>query len=323
MNSVTPEQISLWSKLGPRAVYGQTVQNLIESNCSVIALSADLGSSSGLDRLRRSNPDKLINVGIAEQCLVGFSAGLAKEGLVPFASTFAPFATMRAAEQIRMNLGYMNLNVKLVGIGSGLSMGFLGNSHYGLEDIAIMRTVPGMTILSPADCFEVVKCVEHAAQLIGPTYIRLTGLPNNPIVYDSDYDFKIGKAIRFGDGEDIAIIATGSMVWHALETSKLLQNFNVNSSIFNFHTLKPLDLDTLDKVVSSFKRIVTVEEHSEIGGLGSTITQYFANKKLKPEILVLGLPDDFGPTGNYEYLLSFHELNSISIARKVQHFFQF
>lgn len=317
MNKITSEQIALWSKIGPRAAYGLAVQQLVERNDLVIALSADLGNSSGLDRLRKSHPDRFINVGIAEQSLIGFSAGLANEGLIPFASTFAPFATMRAAEQIRMNLGYMEMNVKVVGLGSGLSMGFLGNSHYGLEDLAIMRTIPGMTILSPADCTEVVKCVEYASQLYGPTYLRLTGVPDNPIVYSEDYEFEIGRAISMCEGNDMAIIATGSMVSHALNASKIMSNFGMSVKVYNFHTIKPLDEATLSEIGKKFRFIATVEEHSVIGGLGTSVAQFYSTQPDHPNLSIFGLPDNFGPTGNYQFLLNYHELQAEQLAVRI------
>ena len=317
MNKISSEQIALWSKIGPRAVYGIAMQQLVQESDLVIALSADLGNSSGLDRLRRSHPERFINVGIAEQSLIGFSAGLANEGYIPFASTFAPFATMRAAEQIRMNLGYMEMNVKVVGLGSGLAMGFLGNSHYGLEDIAIMRTIPGMTILSPADCTEVVKCVQYASEIHGPTYLRLTGVPDNPIVYTEDYEFEIGRAISLSEGDDLAIIATGSMVSHALSASKILRNSGISAEVYNFHTIKPLDEVVLLEIGKKFPFVATVEEHSIVGGLGTSIAQFYSNQTVRPNIAIIGLPDNFGPTGNYQFLLNYHGLEAEQLAVEI------
>ena len=161
---VNKRSIKMWSRLGPRATYGLAMLDLIEKDERIYALSGDLGGSSGLQRLMETHPDHYLNTGIAEQNLLGVSAGLAKEGLIPFASSFAPFITHRCADQIRMNMGYMHLNIKTVGLGSGISMGILGNSHYGAEDLAFMKSVPGMTILSPCDCAELVKCVEAAAE---------------------------------------------------------------------------------------------------------------------------------------------------------------
>jgi transketolase len=322
MIKISTEQIALWSKLGPRAVYGLAMHELVQQNDLVIALSADLGSSSGLDRLRKSRPDRFINVGIAEQTLIGFSAGLANEGYIPFASTFAPFATMRAAEQIRMNLGYMEMNVKIVGIGSGLAMGFLGNSHYGLEDLAIMRTVPGMTIISPADCTEVFKCIQYASELSGPTYIRLTGSPSNPIVYHDDYEFEIGRAIPVREGKDLAIIATGSMVSRSINASEILNDLGVSVKVYNFHTIKPMDESTLSEIAEKFTHVVTVEEHSVIGGLGTAVAQYFSSRSRPPKLEIIGLPDDFGPTGSYEFLLQHHGLNAENLAKKIMEGYQ-
>ena len=318
MTRILAEQIALWSKLGPRAVYGLAMQELINQNDLVIALSADLGGSSGLDRLRKSRPDRFINVGIAEQTLIGFSAGLANEGFIPFASTFAPFATMRAAEQIRMNLGYMEMNVKVVGIGSGLAMGFLGNSHFGLEDLAIMRTIPGITIISPADCTEVFKSIQHASELPGPTYIRLTGIPSNPIVYSEDYDFEVGQAVPMREGKDLAIIATGSMVANSIKTSETLDKLGISAKVYNFHTIKPIDEITLSEIAEKFTYVATVEEHSVIGGLGTAVAQYFSTKFKPPTVEIIGLPDTFGPTGSYEFLLQYHGLNVERLAKRIE-----
>ena len=208
-------------ELGSRAVFGQAILSLAESKKNLMALSADLGSSSGLSRFKNAYPDNFLNVGISEQNMIGVAAGLAKEGFVVFASSFAPFISMRASEQIRMNLGYMNLNVKAVAIGSGVSMSFLGNSHYGIEDASIMRSIPNLTVVSPADCGEIVKTVFAAAEYEGPMYIRLTGGVNNPVVYEKEYDFEIGKAITLREGFEITIFANGTMVYESLEAAKV------------------------------------------------------------------------------------------------------
>lgn len=315
-------ELSTWAKLGPRAVYGQTILALAHEIPTLIALSADLGNSSGLDRFKSTFPDRFVNVGIAEQNLVGVASGMAKEGLIPFASSFAPFITMRACEQIRMNLGYMNLNVKLVAIGSGLSMGFLGNSHYGLEDLAVIRAIPNITILSPADSTEVVKCVKAAAELVGPVFIRLTGAPGDARVYQSNYKFEIGKAIELKAGADIAIVATGSMVSVALSASEILDSRGIAAKVINFHTIKPLDKIVLQELAENYKKIVVVEEHSKIGGLGSALAENYMSYFKRPQILHLCLDDDFGPTADYKYLLEFHSLTAETIAPKIFDFIQ-
>lgn len=318
MLPLTTANARQWCRFGSRAVFGQAILALAEHTPDLIVLSADLGNSSGLDRFRNAYPDRFINVGIAEQNLIGVASGLAKEGFTVFATSFAPFISMRAAEQVRMNLGYMHLNVKAVGIGSGLAMGFLGNSHYGLEDVAVMRSIPGITIVSPADCGEIVKTVFAAAKFEGPMYIRLTGGPNNPIVYQNDYNFEIGKAIRLREGADVCFIACGTMVYQSLEAAKLLEARGISAGVLNMHTIKPLDTDALRATMASTKLIVTVEEHSVIGGLGSAVAEFKAGLRNAPPQLILGLPDYFGKTAEHQYLLEKYGLVVASLADRIE-----
>ena len=285
-------------------------------------VTGDLGDSSGLARFKNAFPDRFINVGIAEQNMIGVAAGLAKEGYNVFATSFGPFITLRSGEQVRMNLGYMELNVKAVAIGSGLSMAFLGNSHYGLEDAAVMRSIPNLTVVSPADCAEIVKVVHAAAEFNGPMYIRLTGAVGNPPVYTEEYDFEIGKSITLRKGSDITIFATGSMVYESLEAAKILDNSGISATVVNTHTLKPFDYSEIDKAISSSKIIVTVEEHSIIGGLGSIVAEYKAKFTNSPAQLILGLPDKFGKTAEYRFLLEKYRLVGDKIAIDIQKFLQ-
>ena len=285
-------------------------------------VTGDLGDSSGLARFKNTFPDRFINVGIAEQNMIGVAAGLAKEGYNVFATSFGPFITLRSGEQVRMNLGYMELNVKAVAIGSGLSMAFLGNSHYGLEDAAVMRSIPNLTVVSPADCAEIVKVVHAAAEFDGPMYIRLTGAVGNPPVYTEEYDFEIGKSITLRTGSDITIFATGSMVYESLEAAKILDNSGISSTVVNTHTLKPFDYRAIDIAISSSKIIVTVEEHSIIGGLGSIVAEYKAKFTNSPAQLILGLPDKFGKTAEYRFLLEKYRLVGNKIAIDIQEFLQ-
>lgn len=318
MMEINAANAKMWSRLGSRAVYGQAILALADHCENLIVMSADLGNSSGLDRFKSAHPDKFLNVGIAEQNLIGVAAGVAKEGFVVFASSFAPFISMRACEQVRMDLAYMNLNVKAVAIGSGLSMGFLGNSHFGLEDAAVMRAIPGMTIVSPADCSEIVKTVFAAASFEGPMYIRLTGGPGNPVVYSEDYDFKIGRADRLRDGDDVTLIACGTMVHESLRAAELLSEDGLSVGVINMHTIKPLDETSLRQAFEGSKLIVTIEEHSVIGGLGSAVAEYKASFRNSPPQILLGLPDAFGKTGEYAYMLEKYGLTSGSIAESVR-----
>ena len=317
MLEITTKNARQWSRMGSRAVFGQAILSLAESKKNLMVLSADLGSSSGLSRFKNAYPDNFLNVGISEQNMIGVAAGLAKEGFVVFASSFAPFISMRASEQIRMNLGYMNLNVKAVAIGSGVSMSFLGNSHYGIEDASIMRSIPNLTVVSPADCGEIVKIVFASAEYEGPMYIRLTGGVNNQAVYKKEYDFEIGKAITLREGSEITIFANGTMVYESLEAAKLLELEGISSTVVNMHTIKPLDTSVIEKVIKSSKLIVSIEEHSVIGGLGSAIAEYKTVFRNAPPQLIMGLPDHFGKVGDHRYLLEKYGLTAKQIAKRI------
>jgi transketolase len=306
-----------WSRLGSRGVFGQAVLAVAEHHPEMMVISADLGNSSGLDRFKKTYPDQFLNVGIAEQNMIGVAAGLAKEGFNVFATSLAPFITMRAAEQVRMNLGYMNMNVKAVAIGSGVSMAFLGNSHFGIEDAAVMRSIPNITVVCPADCAEIFKTVQAAVKFEGPMYIRLTGAVGNPPVYSEDYVFEIGKAVVLREPSDVTLIATGSMVYESLEAAKLLEEKGIKAGVINMHTIKPLDASAIELALKHSKLIVTVEEHSVIGGLGSAVAEYKAAKRDAPPQLILGLPDAFDVTGEYRYLLERHGLVASKISQSV------
>ena len=315
---ITGKENKQWSRLGSRATYGQAILMLAEKLENLMVLSADLGNSSGLDRFKATYPDKFLNIGIAEQNMIGVAAGLAKEGSVVFASSFAPFITMRAAEQVRMNMGYMDLNIKTVAIGSGVSMSFLGNSHFGLEDAAIMRSIPNMTVVSPADCAEIVKTVFAAADYPHPMYIRLTGAVGFPVVYEDDYDFQIGKAVEIKSGTDVSIVATGSMVYESLEAAKILQDEGISVSVLNMHTIKPLDTKALDILIEKGKTIFTIEEHSITGGLGSAVAEYVSSIPNSPIVHRIGLPDEFVITAEYRYILEKYGLVGSQIANTIK-----
>ena len=306
-----------WSRMGPRAMFGQFMLEIAKTNNKLIVLSADLGRSSGLDRFKNQFPEKYLSVGISEQNLIGVAAGLAKEGYKVFVTSFAPFLSMRASEQVRMNLGYMNLPVNMVALGSGISMGYLGNSHFGLEDIAIMRAIPNINISSPADCGELGKILyDYAFNNLGPSYIRLTGIPNSALIYNKDYNYEFKKFITLKKGKDLLILSTGSMVSQSLKASKILDKENINCEIINIHTLKPIN-EKIINLLKKFRKIITIEEHSVIGGLGSIIAEKIAQHSIKCRLLTIGLPDLFGPTGTYDYLIDYHGLSGEKIAKKI------
>lgn len=322
MMDITPTQARMWSRLGTRAMFGQAILALAEHDPQLMVLSADLGNSSGLDRFKTTYPDRFLNVGIAEQNMVGVASGLAKEGFTVFATSFAPFIAMRAAEQVRMNMGYMELNVTTVAIGSGLAMGFLGNSHYGLEDAAVMRAIPNLTVVCPADCAEIAQTVFAAARHPGPVYIRLTGSVNTPVVYTNNYAFELGKAHALRQGQDVTIVATGSMVAASMEAATQLEQAGLSVGVLNMHTLKPLDVQALQTAMSQCRLLVTVEEHSVIGGLGSAVAEYKTGLRNAPPQLLIGLPDHFGHTGDYQHLLNAYGLTAPQLAERILHRYQ-
>ena len=314
---INSRSVRSWVRMGPRAVYGLTMMEIIEKYPDVYVLSGDLARSSGLGRVMETYPDRFMNAGIAEQNLIGVSAGLAKEGLIPFASSFAPFITHRCADQVRMNMGYMHLNIKTVGLASGISMSGHGNSHYGADDLSFMQTIPGMTILSPCDCAELVKCLYAAVEHEGPVYIRLTGEPGIPIVYDSDFDYEIGKARTLREGEDVLIIATGTMVANSLKAADILAEKGIEAKVVDMHTIKPLDTSVIDNMSKLCKLIVTAEEHGVLGGMGSMVCQYAATVGGLPRVLCIGLPEEYLKPGKYGYMMDKYGLTAEKIAEKI------
>lgn len=306
------------SRMGPRPTYGQAISYFGSTNQNLMALSADLGRSSGLDRFSKEYPNQYINTGIAEQNMIGIAAGLARTGFDVFASTFAPFASMRASEQVRMNMGYMEEPVKLVALGSGLAMGFLGNSHYGLEDLAIMRAIPNIVIISPADCAEIYKTIEACINYSKPVYIRLTGGLNAPVVYENDYEFEIGKAVWVRNSGNICIVTSGTTVGQSLAAAKLLEEQALDVSVLNMHTIKPLDQKALSQAAQKYDHIFVVEEHSKVGGLGDAVVRHFNDHQtFGAKIHCHGINNTFVPTGDYSYLLHTNRLDGTGIAKFV------
>lgn len=320
MNNITRKDVNQWARMGPRPMFGQFMLQIGEINEDLIVMSADLGRSSGLVRFKNQFPEKYISVGISEQNMIGVASGLAKEGYKVFVTSFAPFLSMRASEQIRMNLGYMELGVNLVALGSGLSMGFLGNSHYGLEDIAVMRSIPNLTIYSPADCVELYGILQDInANDRGPTYVRLTGAPGMPNVHDENYNFKSGQINQLSEGEDVLIVATGSMVAPCKHAISELSGRGIEASLVNLHTIKPLP-PRLIELIESYDKLVFVEEHSCIGGMCSAVVEQMAISGISKKVLAINLPDRFGPTGTYNYLLDYYGLTTDKIVHKVEAF---
>ena len=305
--NINEKNIKIWSTIGARATLGIAALELAKEIDNLMVLTCDVSTSAGLDRFRKTFPEKYLDLGIAEQNMIGVAAGLASENFNVITTTFAPFQTMRCCEQIKVNLGYMGQRICMVGIASGLTLGTLGYTHCCIEDIGILRSIPGMIIISPADSLETVKALEAAVKSKNPSYLRLTGSSNNPIVYNEDYEFEIGKSITLKQGKDITIFCSGTMVHQSLEAAKILESKKVSSKVVNMHTIKPIDKMAIEEACNS-SLIVSVEEHNVIGGLGSAISEYKSSLKQAPKQLFLGIKDTYSKGGNYKFLQEKHRL---------------
>ena len=318
MTSFTRANLRTWSMLGSAGTFGLAAIGLPDINPETLILTADLRNFSGLDRFAAAYPDRLVNVGIAEQNLVGMAAGLCNEGFSTFATTYATFAAARCADPVRVNMGYMGLGIKLVGMGAGFSVGVLGPTHISVEDIAFMRAIPNITVISPADCGETVKAVQALALHQGPAYLRLGGGVPHQIVYEEDYEFTIGKAIRLRRGDEVTIVATGPVVYESLVAAKILESEGIRVGVVNMHTIKPLDTEALLEVYASARLVVTVEEHSTIGGLGGAVAEHKSQFASVPPQLIIGVRDYFPHAGDYRHLLAMTGLTAPQIAATIR-----
>ncbi len=314
--NINEKNIKIWSTIGPRATFGIAALSFANEIENLMVLTCDVSTSAGLDRYRKTYPEKYIDLGIAEQNMIGVAAGLASEGFNVITTTFAPFQTMRCCEQIKVNLGYMKQKVCMVGIASGLVLGSLGYTHCSIEEIGALRSIPGITIVSPADSLETVKALQSAISFDKPIYIRLTGGSNNPIVYKNDYEFSIGKSITLKEGKDATIFCCGAIITECLRAADLLEKKNISTSVVNMHTIKPLDKLAVEKSLNN-KIIVTVEEHNIIGGLGSAVSECISTYSHSPKQLSLGVKDTYGKCGDYKYMLKKHGLEAEKIVNDI------
>ena len=312
----TKRDIRTFSMLGQQGSVGLALSNLKKDDDNLLVMSADLCGTSGLSRFQHAHPDSFINVGIAEQNMVGMASGLAACGYKVFASSFSNFIAMRAVEFARSDVAYMNLDVKLIGIGAGFAMGQFGNTHYGLEDVAMMSAIPGMTVIEPADGLEAAKAVGALIDFSGPAYLRLTGGTNLPSIYTEDYEFRIGKSYTLRDGTEAAIVGAGSIIGEALAAAEQLESEGISVSVVNMPTLRPIDTDILDSLLDRFDKIYVVEEHG-FRGLYAEIAVYAASVSRCCRIVPIGSMDCFTPAGTREYMLADRKLNAASIAEKI------
>jgi transketolase len=316
---VSKKMIRKWSMLGMRGTFfGEAMPELAKDNNNFRVLTADLSLLSGLTRFEREYPGRFLNVGIAEQNMIGIAAGLAMSGECVFATTYASFIAVRSLEHVRQHLSHMQCNIKLVGTSAGTVAAKSGISHWATEDIAFIRALPNIMLFSAADAMEAYKIAEYAVKSDRPMYIRISGGTNSPVVYKEDYDFVPGEMVQLKKGSGIAIIATGLMVNESLKAAEILEEEGIKSSVYNMHTIKPLDHKTLDEIFADYDLIVTVEEHNIIGGIGSAVAEYKATKLSAPPQIFIGFNDCFTEAGAQRYVWEQAGITDRQIAERIK-----
>ncbi|ENZ33572.1 MULTISPECIES: transketolase family protein [Clostridium] len=299
-----------------RESYGEALIQIGYENKNIVVLDADLSKSTKTNGFKKEFPDRFFNAGIAEQNLMGMAAGMSNIGLVPFASTFAVFATGRAFEIIRNSICYPKANVKIAATHAGITVGEDGGSHQSIEDIALMCSLPNMTVIVPADHREAMEATKAAAMMEGPVYLRF-GRCNTEDIFDDSYKFEIGKGTEIKKGDDAAIIATGMMVQKAIEAAKYLESEGIHVRVINISTIKPIDKEIIIKAAKETKGIVTAEEHSIIGGLGSMVSSVVCDK-YPCKVKMIGIEDKFGESGTPDELMEKFKLTSDAISESIK-----
>ena len=303
-------------KIATREAYGKALAEFGAVYENLVVLDADLAAATKTGVFKKAFPDRFFDCGIAENNMIGAATGMSLMGKIPFASTFAMFAAGRSFEQIRNSIGYPHNNVKIGATHAGITVGEDGATHQCCEDIALMRTIPGMVIINPADAVEARLAVKAAIEYVGPVYLRF-GRMAVETLFDDSYEFQIGKGVKMADGTDVAIVATGLEVEQALAARELLSAEGISASVINIHTIKPLDEELIVAEAEKCGCIVTCEEHSIIGGLGAAVCECLAEKKPTP-VLRVGINDEFGRSGPAKELLSYYKLDAASIAEKAK-----
>ncbi len=304
----------------PRKTFGEALAEAGERNPNVVALSADSSSGSGLSPFHKLFPERHFEFGIMEQGVTGFAAGLATTGKIPVFAAIAPFVTARNFEMFRNDLGYMNQNVKIVGRCAGLTYDQLGATHHSVDDIAIIRTIPGVTVINPGDPVTIKKAVHAMIDHVGPCYMKI-GAPPMPVLYPADVDFKLGKGIVMSEGSDVTIIGTGTVLSKAAGAARLLQEKGISVRLIDMHTIKPLDTELVLAAARETRGIVTVEEHYIAGGLGSAVAEV-CSREYPVRIKMIGLEDHFAGNGPYEQLIGQHGLQAEQIFETVMKFLE-
>ncbi len=305
------------NKIATREAYGRALAELANVNENIVVLDADLSKSTKTADFKAVCEERFFNMGIAEGNMMGVAAGLSTCGKIPYVSTFAMFAAGRAFEQIRNSICYPKLNVKICATHAGLTVGEDGASHQAIEDLSLMRSIPNMTVICPADAVETAAAIKAISEYDGPCYVRLGRAAVNIINDESTYEFKIGKGVALSEGNDVTIVATGIMVDVALEAKEELKKDGINARVINIHTLKPIDKEILIKAAKETGAIVTVEEHNVIGGLGSAVSEVLSEEIPVP-VLKVGVQDTFGESGLPDQLLKAYGLTTNNVIEKVK-----
>ena len=305
------------NKQATREAYGKTLAKLAKSNLNIVVLDADLSKSTKTADFKEVAPERFFNMGIAESNMMGVAAGLSTCGKIPFVSTFAMFAAGRAYEQIRNSICYPNLNVKVCATHAGLTVGEDGATHQAIEDLSLMRSIPNMVVINPSDGIETEAAIKAISEYNGPCYVRLGRMAVEDINTNEDYNFEIGKGIVLSEGKDESIVATGIMVDVAKKAKAMLSEEGINARVINIHTIKPIDKELIIKAAKETKAIVTAEEHSIIGGLGSAVTEVVSEACPVP-VLRVGVKDVFGESGTPNELLERYGLTAEAIVQKVK-----
>lgn len=298
-------------KKATRQSYGEALAKLGEENKNIVVLDADLAGATKTDIFAKKFPDRFFDMGIAEANMISTAAGLASCGKIPYASTFAVFATGRAYDQIRNSVCYPKLNVKICATHAGITVGEDGATHQMIEDISLMRTLPNMTVISTSDDIQTKWAVKEISKIEGPVYLRLARLAT-PIIYDENQEFSIGKAVQIGDGTDATIFATGVTVAEALKAQELAKEKGMNIRVVDIHTIKPIDEDMIVKCAKETKKLISIEDHNIIGGLGSAISEVLTSK-YPCRLIRLGIPDTFGKSGKAEDLMEYYGITANKI----------
>ena len=308
--------MNLDKKIATRQSYGEALKKLGKENEKIVVLDADLSGATKTKIFAKEFPDRFFDIGIAEQDMVATAAGMSTMGKIPYLSTFAVFAAGRAYDQIRNSVCYPKLNVKICATHAGITVGEDGATHQMIEDLSMMRTLPNMTVLSTSDDIQTKWAVKEISKIYGPVYLRLCRLAS-PIIYEDDAKFELGKGCQFGNGTDATVIATGIVVAEALKAQKELKKQGIHIRVIDMHTIKPIDKEIIIKAAKETKKIITIEDHSIIGGLGTAVCEVLS-EEYPTKVIRMGIKDTFGKSGKAEELMKYFHITAEDIIEKIK-----